>query len=222
MHHKATSKSLSHTVLIARLASALVPVRPLAPPWMRTLGWLLAVILTAVGLLMYYGPFGMLQRWLAAPELKWAAVGAAFTAVCAAWSAFALGVPGRRARWAWIPLPAAVFWLGAGGLGCLRTWLTPASPHFALQQSADCLLFIIGLSIPLSALLIFLLRRACPLRPVLAAVMVGLASAAASACLLQIGHPVNSSATDLLTHALAVAVVVALNMAMGGRLLARS
>jgi len=91
-----------------------------------------------------------------------------------------------------------------------------------MHQSADCLIFIISFSIPLSALLIVLLRRACPLRPMLTAVLIGLASAAASASLLEICHSFDAAATDLLTHALAVAMVVAVNAAMGGRLLSKA
>ena len=67
--------------------------------------------------------------------------------------------------------------------------------------------------------MISLLRRACPLRPVLAAIMIGLASAAASAALLEICHAYAVAATDLLTHAMAVAIVVLANALMGGRLL---
>ncbi|MEY2159195.1 NrsF family protein [Rhodanobacter sp. FW106-PBR-LB-2-11] len=150
------------------------------------------------------------------------ASGAAVTAVTAAWAAFALGVPGRRAAWAWLPLPGALLWIGASGLGCLRMWIAPGTEIAGMHQSADCLLFIIGFSVPLSALLIVLLRRACPLRPVLTAVLIGLASAAASASLLEICHAFDSAATDLLTHALAVIVVVAVNAAMGGRLLSKA
>ena len=216
------SEPLLHAALINRLGSALVPVRRLAPPWRRTFGWLLVVVAIGLALLAYYGENDMLQRWVAAPDLAWAALGAAITTVCAAWAALSLSVPGRRALWAWLPLPGALLWIGASGLGCLRAWFAPDPQVAALQQSADCLLFIVGLSIPLSALLILLLRRACPLRPVLTAVMVGLASAAASACLLQVGHASNSAATDLLTHALAVALVIAVNAAMGGRLLSKA
>jgi hypothetical protein len=222
MSEEIMSAPLAHGALIDRLGSALLPVRRLAPPWRRTAGWLLVVVAIALGLLAYYGTGGMLQRWSAAPDLEWAGIGAALTAGCAAWSAFVLAVPGRRVTWAWLPLPAAALWLGASGLGCLRAWFTPDPQAVALQQSADCLLFIIGLSIPLSMWLIVLLRRACPLRPVLTAVLAGLASAAASAALLEIGHATDSAATDLLTHALAVAGVVAVNAAMGGRLLARA
>jgi len=212
----------SHEALIDRLGTDLVPVRRLLPPWLRTVGWMLVVAAVAAVLLMHYGAEPMLRRWAGTPDLGWAGMGAVITAVTAAWAAFALGVPGRRAAWAWLPLPGALLWIGASGLGCLRTWIAPGTQVASMHQSADCLIFIISFSIPLSALLIVLLRRACPLRPVLTAVLIGLASAAASASLLEICHSFDAAATDLLTHALAVAVVVAVNAAMGGRLLSKA
>lgn len=210
-----------HELLIDSLGAELVPVRRLSPPWLRTAGWLVLVLAMAAGLLIRYGASQMLQRWAGTPDLEWAAIGAMITTVCAAWAAFALGVPGRRPVWAWLPLPPLLLWVGASGLGCLRTWIAPGTQVAGLHQSADCLIFIISFSIPLSALLIWLLRRACPLRPVLTAMMIGLASAAASASLLEICHAFDAAATDLLTHALAVALVVGVNAAMGGRLLSR-
>ena len=211
----------SHAVLIDRLGTGLVPVRRLPSPALRALGWLLAVAAIAVALSMHYGLAGMLQRWAAAPDLKWAGVGAVITAITAAWAAFALGVPGRPAAWAWLPLPGMLLWIGASGFGCLRSWIAPGTEVASMHQSVDCLAFIVSFSIPLSALMIVLLRRACPLRPVLTAVMIGLASAAASASLLEVCHAYDAAATDLLTHAAAVALVVAVNAAMGGRLLSR-
>ncbi|MEO8777786.1 MAG: NrsF family protein [Rhodanobacter sp.] len=214
------SEQLSQQGLIDRLGSELLPVQRLLPPWQRAVGWLLVVAAIAIALLWHFGDAGMLQRLGGAPDLAWAAFGAVITAISAAWAAFSLGVPGRRVGWAWLPLPGALLWIGASGLGCLRTWLAPDTSVATLHQSADCLVFIISFSVPLSVLLILMLRRACPLRPVLAAVMIGLASAAASASLLEICHAYDSAATDLLTHALAVAVVIGVNAAMGGRLLA--
>lgn len=210
----------SNDRLIAALSAELVPVRRLRPPWLRTLGWLALVAAFAVGLFAHYGDAPMLRRWAGAPDLGWAALGAVLTAIAAAWAAFTLAVPGHRRAWAWLPLPPALLWMGASGLGCLRTWLAPDTSIATLHQSTDCLVFIIGFSIPLSALMVWLLRRACPLRPLLTAMLVGLASAAASASLLEICHAFDAAATDLLTHALAVGLVVIANAAMGGRLLA--
>lgn len=215
------SSDTRHQVLIDTLGAELTPVRRLLPPWLRTLGWLLAVAAIAVVLLAHYGTSPMLRRWAGAPDLAWAAVGAVLTTVCAAWAAFVLGVPGRARAWVWLPLPGALLWIGASGLGCLRTWLAPDTSVATLHQSADCLLFIIGFAIPLSALMVWLLRRAFPLRPVLTAVLVGLASAAASASLLEICHAYDAAATDLLTHAAAVGIVVLANAALDGRLLTR-
>ncbi|MFC4762168.1 NrsF family protein [Dyella koreensis] len=208
-----------HETLIDTLGAELVPVRRLPAPWLRALGWLSVVAVIAAALLMHYGVTGMLGRWASAPDLAWAGIGAVLTTVAAAWAAFSLGVPGRSVRWAWLPLPAALLWIGASGIGCLRTWI-PSETHVAdIHEVSDCLVFIISFSIPLSACLVWLLRRAFPLRPVLTAVMIGLASAAASASLLEICHAFDAAATDLLTHALAVALVIAANAAMGGRLL---
>ena len=219
-----TSPSPSQQALIDRLGTELVPVRRLLPPGLRTTGWLLMVALIAVALFYHYGSAPMMRRFAATPDLAWAGMGAVITAVSAAWAAFVLSVPGRRAEWAWLPLPGALLWIGASGLGCLRalTQLAPGTSIASLHQTTDCLVFIISFSIPLSALMIMLLRRACPLRPVLTAVMVGLASAAASASLLEICHAYDAAATDLLTHVAAVGLVVAVNAAMGGRLLSKT
>ena len=211
-----------HEALINDLGSRLVPVRRLLPPWLRTAGWLLAVLSIAGALLMRYGSSGMLQRWSVAPDLAWAEFGATITAITAAWAAFALGVPGRRALWAWLPLPGLMLWLGASGVGCLRTWIVPGMHVASAHEASDCLFFIIGFSIPLSALLIVLLRRACPSRPIATAILIGLASAAASASLLEICHAYDAAATDLVIHAIAIALVIAANAVMGGRLLSKT
>lgn len=206
--------------LITELAANLKPVRRLAPPWLRTLGW--AVVIAAIGawLLDRHGLAPMLARFGAAHDLGFAMLGSLLTALAAGGAAFQLAVPGRSRHFVWLPLPPLLLWIGASGWGCLRGWVAPGLPLASLPEAArHCLPFIVFLSIPLSLFLIVLLRRACPLRPTLAAVLVGLASAAAAASLLAIFHPFDAAATDLLVHALAVAIVVAANAALGGRLL---
>ena len=85
-----------------------------------------------------------------------------------------------------------------------------------------CFVFLMSVSLPLSALVILMLRRACPLRPNLTAALGGLAAAAAAAALLVPFHPHDITATDLLVHLVAVGSVVGLNSIAGGRLLDRA
>jgi hypothetical protein len=207
--------------LIETLGAELAPVRRLAPPWLRALGWLAVVAITATVLLVHHGTGPMLQRWATAPDVALSNLAAVVTAICAAWAACVLAVPGRSRAWVWLPIPGAVLWAGASGWGCLAGWLDPAAVVAGGPAAHDCITFIVGFSIPLSALLIWLLRRACPLRPVRTAMLLGLASAAAAACLLAIFHPIESAASDLLAHALAVGIVIAANAALGNRLLSR-
>lgn len=213
------SAELRQQTLIDALGRDLRPVRRLLPAWLRAAGWLALVAVIAVALLIRHGAAPMLQRWAASPDLVWSTVGAALTALCAAWAACELAVPGRSRAWLWLPLPGFVVWISASGWGCLRALLEPATATLSGPPPTDCLTFIVGFSLPLSIAMIWLLRRACPLRPVRAAILVGLASAAAAACLMTIFHPIDSAATDLLTHALAVCIVIGANAAMGNRLL---
>ncbi|MFZ0069469.1 MAG: NrsF family protein, partial [Pseudolabrys sp.] len=96
----------------------------------------------------------------------------------------------------------------------------PGTHTADLSEARDCLIFIVALSVPLSALLIIMLRRACPLDPRLTALTAGLASAAAAATLLNFFHPFDAAATDLAVHVFAVVLVIVANQTFSGRLLA--
>ncbi len=86
-------------------------------------------------------------------------------------------------------------------------------------QTEHCLLCIVGLSLPLSLLLIVMLRRGFSLRPNLTAIIGGLACASAAATLLNFIHPYDAAATDLAVHALAILIVILANTIFGGRIL---
>jgi hypothetical protein len=215
-----SNKGSAHKRLIRDLATDLVPVRRLRPPSIRALAWLAVVVATAIVLAMIADLSALWHRLAAAPDMWLAVTGSALTAIFAVFAAFQLSLPDARRAWALLPLPAALLWIIASGVGCLRTWFVPGTHVADLSEARDCLIFIIGLSVPLSALLIMMLRRACPLQPGLTAVIAGLASAAAAATLLNFFHPYDAAATDLMVHLFAVALVIVANRAFSGRLLA--
>jgi hypothetical protein len=209
----------SNDQLIGALAANLRPVRPLPPPALRTLLWLMLVAAVAAALATFSDLAVMWHRITATSDMWLAVLGSIATMATAAFAAFELSLPDRSRAWALLPLPAAALWVGASGLGCMRAYVLPGTHVAAIGEARDCLLFIIGLSVPLSATLIVMLRRAYSLAPPLTAAMAGLGSAAAAATSLNFFHPFDATATDLAVHAVAVAIVVAAAWAFGTRTL---
>jgi hypothetical protein len=205
--------------LIDALVADLRPVRPLWPPALRTLIWLMLVAAVALGLATFADVAAMWRRVAATPDMWLAVLGSIATMAAAAFAAFALSLPDRSRAWAFLPLPAAALWVGASGLGCMRAYVLPGTHVTGFDETRDCLLFIIGLSVPLSAALIVMLRRAYSLAPPLTAAMAGLASAAAAATLLNFFHPFDAAVGDLAVHSVAVLIVVGAARAVGRRTL---
>lgn len=207
-----------HDRLVEDLAGRLEPVRPLPRPSLRAALWLGAAVLIGALLASKLAMIGLEHRTGRA-DGWFAAAGGALTAITAAYAAFATSVPGRSPAWALLPLPAAALWIGASGLGCLRAWLAPALDLGEAPEPVNCLSFLVCVSVPLSLLIVLMLRRACPLRPNLTAALAGLAVAGAAATLLVPFHPEEATVSDLLVHAAVVVGVVGLNVLAGGRLL---
>jgi hypothetical protein len=206
--------------LICDLASDLAPVQRLRPPSVRAFTWLAVVVATAIVLAVIADLSAFGHRLNAAPDMWLSVTGSTLTAILAAIAAFQLSLPDARRTWALLPVPATLLWIVASGAGCLRTWFLPGTHVADLSEARDCLIFIVGLAMPLSALLIIMLRRAYPLQPELTALIAGLASAAAAATLLNFFHPFDAAATDLAVHVFAVTIVIGANWGVSGRLLA--
>lgn len=205
------------------LAGGLRPIRRLRAPALYALGWLAVAGAAAAALATRSNLPHVGQRILAAADLQWSIAGSVLTAILAAIAAFQTSRPDRRAAWALLPVPALVLWIAASGLGCLRDWaVTAAGTHApSFGEARTCLVFILGTSLPLCAVLAAMLRRGYPMYPELTATLGGLAAAAAAASLLTLFHPYDASALDLAIHAAAVAVVILACRALGRRTLLR-
>lgn len=208
--------------LVQALGADLRPVRRLAPPSLRVLTWLTTLGAVALALAMVSDLAAMMHRLMAAPDMWLAAMGSLLTTVFAAMAAFELSLPDRKAAWALLPLPALLLWIGASGMGCLRTWSIADADPMPLDQPAHCLIYILGMSLPLSLILILMLRRGFSLRPNLTAIIGGLACASAAATLLNLIHPYDAAATDLAVHAFAIIIVIIANTIFGRRVLMSS
>lgn len=204
--------------LIGDLSADLKPVRRLPPPWLRALIWLGVVLV--VGLLLVatrtlLPALGIIGN---DPFMLPGAYASLATAILAAIAAFELSLPDRSDAWILLPLPPLAVWIVLNGLGCLATLAIPGTETSPFQFMV-CFSLILGISIPLTAAMIFMLRRTRPLRPLRVGILGGLAASAAAATLLILIHPHDSAVLDLAAHCVAVAVIVGLNVLLGGRLL---
>ncbi|MGH6973150.1 MAG: NrsF family protein [Stellaceae bacterium] len=191
--------------LIEALAAKVQPVRRLRPPAVRAALWLGAVgVLIALAIVLFSDLTLSMQRFQNA-QLDWEMAGMLLTGILAVIAAFHLSLPDRSVAWALLPLPPLALWLSSMGYNCYRHW---SIDGWALGSSWDCLKFIVGVSVPLCASLLYLLHRAAPLAPMRVAAMGGLGVASIAAFALQFFHPFDVTFLDLGTQVVTVGLVV--------------
>jgi hypothetical protein len=108
----------------------------------------------------------------------------------------------------WAPVAPLLLWIVSSGRTCYRLWYQSNAGSHLPVESLDCFVFIVVASVPLAALLLWMLRRARPLAPLPVAFTAGTGVAAASAFLLQFFHPFDVTFIDLGLHLAAVGVVI--------------
>jgi hypothetical protein len=180
------------------------------PPAARALLWMDAVLLVVAALAVGGMPPALGHG---ASAWTWIALGGStLTAVLAALSAFELSAPGRRQAWALLPVPAFLLWIGASGLGCLAPPSGAEVWGDEVSEAGKCLGFLLAISLPLLALILFMLWTA-PLMTARTLALGAIASAGAAASLLALVHPHDAALLDLGAHAVAIAIVLGITAA---------
>lgn len=208
--------------LIARLAADGKRVQRLRPPLWRALGWLVVVTVIATPSIFALADFAVFDRRIQDPMLVVEMIGTLLTGIAGVIAAFQLSVPDRSPAWIFLPLPPLLLWVASTGISCWRHWIEFGPDGWVLGPTANCFKFIVIVSIPLGATLLFFLRRAMPLAPVRVAAVGGLGVAAIAAFLLQFFHPFDVTFMDLGIHVLAVSIVVGAASAIEARRSQRS
>jgi hypothetical protein len=194
--------------LIERLAADAQPVRRLRPPLRRAGLWLLAIAVVVTAAIVAFADWPNFAERARDPRLVIEMIGTLATGTAAVVAAFQLSVPDRSRGWLLLPLPPLALWLASSGYGCYRHWLTVGTSGWELGDSAHCLRFILGVSLPLGVSLLLALRRATPLAPLPVGAAGGLGVGALAAFALQFFHPFDVTVMDLTVHAVAVGLVV--------------
>lgn len=204
--------------LIQRLAKSARPIRPLPPPWKRTVYWLSIALPAVAAVVVLASPRDDLAERLVDARFLIEQAAAFTTVVTAAAAAFTMVVPGQNRTLAFLPLAPLGVWLGSLGQGWLVSWLRAGD---TLKLANDWLCFpgiaITG-AIPALAMMA-MLRRGVPLAPRMTAMLGALAAAALGNFGLRLFHLQDASITVLIWQFGSVALLTALNGLMGGAIL---
>lgn len=194
--------------LIEQLAGHATPVRPLASPLHRTVGWLLFAFALIAVVTAAYGFRDGLGALLATPAGAIEFAASAATGIAAAYAAFQVSVPGRSRHWIWLPVPFLLAWLGGLGLGCLADAARLGPAAFAFEGGVrECGLAITLISLPLVLVMLLMVRHAGVVRPAASAWLAMLSAAALSSFGVGLFHEGETAWMALVWHLGVVALL---------------
>ncbi|MGF6597899.1 hypothetical protein P3T23_002616 [Paraburkholderia sp. GAS448] len=204
--------------LIDSLVADAKPVRRLRPPVTRALCWLLfaALMLTLVALVHGVRPDLMLK--LRQPTFVIGVAAALITAALASTASFIASVPGRSRRWLWLPAPAVVVWISTIGYGCLTNWVSIGPDGMSPGETARCFATLAITGIPLSLVMLIMLRYVARLAPTPVVMTGSLAVAATTAAALSLFHPLDATVMILMWNFGVATLLLALSGLYGRRL----
>ena len=204
--------------LIRRLAYSSAPVRPLARPWVRAMGWLtISGIYMAIVVSLMKG-HGLPPKWND-PRFIIEQVSALAVGIGAAVSAFATIVPGHNRSFLAILLIPLSAWLGTVGEGCIHSLTRLGPGALLLEHDLACFPFIALAGTVPAILIALMLRQGAPLTPRLTAGLGALAAAGLANFSLRLFHPEDVTVMLLFWHVGGVLMLSALAASAGRYLL---
>jgi hypothetical protein len=198
--------------LIRALSANLTPVRRLRPPLVRALLWLMLAAAVLVLVAIGQGVRPDLLARLQDPAFAARVAGSLSTGVFAAIAAFMVSLPDRSRLWLLLPLPALLLWFSNIGYQCLTQWVAVDPARMTLGETARCFATLVLTSLPLSLVMVLMLRYAASFRPTAVAVVGSLSVAALTATALSLFHVLDASVLIIMWN-IGIAVVI---VAIGG------
>lgn len=205
--------------LIDSLVADAAPVRRVASPLWRTLGWVATAgaILGAIGL--WIGTRPDLAARLAEPLFCVALAAALATGILAAFACLTASLPDRSRLWLLLPAPALAVWLGSLTYGCITSWVAMTRDDMQPGEAWLCLRTVLLVSLPLTATMAVLLRHAARLRPEPVTMTAGLAVAGLAASALMLFHPIDATIPVLAWNFGVIALLMTVERLAGRRAL---
>lgn len=193
--------------LILSLSQDARPIRRLAPPSRRALRWFALAVPTVAAIAVFMGLRADLGLRMAEPAFVIQLIACGVTAFCAAIAGLTLTIPGTSRRWALLPVPPMLVWLGGFGRQCVLEWLAPESGTLLSGPHLHCLPDIAVITTIPTVILLIMLRRGAGLYPRLPVMLGGLAAAALAHGGLSLAHPEDSGLLTLIFQFSAVGIL---------------
>ena len=202
--------------LIETLVECATPVRRLRPPLMRAGLWLAFAALILVLVAIAHGLRSDLAIQMQQPLFLVGMMAALATGILAAIASFQISLPDSSRWWLLLPLPPLALWVSTIGYGCLTDWVSIGPDGVHMDEALRCLATLLMTSVPLSIVMLLMLRYATFLRPTEVCVTGGLAIAAMTAFALSLLHDLDATIM-ILVWTLGVAALIAGLASLFGR-----
>ena len=204
--------------LIETLAANATPIRRLRPPLARAGLWLLFAAFILGLLAIGHGVRADLAERLQHPVFVVGMAASLLTGVLAAIASFMVSLPDRSRRWLLLPAPALLVWVSTIGYGCLTDWVSIGPGGIRLGETVRCFATLVLTSLPLSFVMLVMLRYAASLRPTVVATAGGLAVAGIAATALSLFHNLDATVMVLMWNLGTAALIVGLASVLGRRM----
>lgn len=183
--------------LIQSLAAHTRPVRRLRPPLVRAASWLLLAAVLMGLLVLRHGPRPQLLERMQDVVFATNMISALLTGVLATIATFFVSLPDRSRWWLLLPAPALVAWISTIGYQCFAGWVPVPPGSVTMEAASSCFATLVLTSLPLSLVMLGMLRYTVALRPTAVILMGSLAISAITASALSMFHPLDATAMVL-------------------------
>lgn len=183
--------------LIRSIATNAPPVKRLRPPLVRAAGWL-ALAFIIMGLMTAsHGVRPQFAERMQDAVFFINMMSSLLTGILAAIATFYVSLPDRSRRWLLLPVPSLVVWLATIGYQCFAGWVPVPPGAITVEAASSCFATLVLTSLPLSLVMMVLLRYAAALRPTAVILMGSLAVSAITSTALSMFHPLDATAMVL-------------------------
>lgn len=183
--------------LIRSLATNAPPVKRLRPPLVRAFGWLLLAAAIMGLMTVSHGVRPQFAERMQDAVFAINMISSLMTGVLATIATFFVSLPDRSRWWLLLPAPPLVVWLSTIGYQCFAGWVPVPPGAITVEAASGCLATLVLTSLPLSLLMLAMLRYAAALRPTSVILMGSLAVSAITATALSMFHPLDATAMVL-------------------------